>query len=124
MPLPRDAQMAPAFGVVVTELNGDGFPDIFLAGNFYHPQRETPRMAGGLGCLLLGDGRGGFTSVPVAASGIAIPEDARAVTVADLDLDRRPDLAVAVNDGPTLAFLNRAAPPRNASLRWMTPVRG
>ncbi|MEC8906268.1 MAG: VCBS repeat-containing protein, partial [Verrucomicrobiota bacterium] len=34
--LPKIAQIAPSFGIVVEDMNGDSFPDLFLAQNFYH----------------------------------------------------------------------------------------
>ena len=46
--LPRLAQAAPGFGVVVTEVDGDGYPDIYMVQNFFSPQAETGRMDGGL----------------------------------------------------------------------------
>ncbi|MDA0812176.1 MAG: hypothetical protein O3C21_07310 [Verrucomicrobia bacterium] len=59
-PLPRIAQIAPVFGVVITEVDGDGKPDLCLGQNFHGTQRETGNMDGGVGLVLLGDGGGGF----------------------------------------------------------------
>ena len=55
-PLPLIAQMSPVFGIEVLRVNQDSWPDLFLAQNFYTPQRETGRMSGGVGCVLLGNG--------------------------------------------------------------------
>src|SRR4029453_11991177 len=38
--LPRLAQIAPAFGVVLCDFDGDGHADCLLAQNFFSPQRE------------------------------------------------------------------------------------
>lgn len=38
--LPRLAQISPGFGVVLTEVNGDGFPDLYLVQNFFSPKRK------------------------------------------------------------------------------------
>ena len=59
--LPELSQIAPGFGVVATEINGDGIADIYLVQNFYHPQRETGKMGGGMSVLLLGDKSGSFS---------------------------------------------------------------
>ena len=42
--LPRIAQVAPCFGIVIEDMNGDSFPDLLLAQNFYQTQVETGRM--------------------------------------------------------------------------------
>jgi len=106
-PLPHLAQISPAFGSAVIDPNGDGNPDLFLAQNFYGPQLETRPMNDGLGILLEGDGKGGFTPVWPLRSGLVVPEDAKSVVSADLNRDGRPDLVIGVNDGPVLAFENR-----------------
>ena len=108
VPLERIAQIAPGDSPVFCDLNGDGNVDIFLAQNFYGPQIETPRYDGGLGQLLLGDGKGGFSAVAARASGIAIPGDMRAASCVDLNGDGKPDLAVTVNNGTTVALTNQS----------------
>lgn len=107
-PLPWTAQIAPAFGVVAFDANLDGFQDLFLAQNFFTPQRETGRMAGGLGALLLGNTSGKFEIQWPEQSGIAIPGDAKGVVVGDFNKDHKPDLAVAVNDQTPAFFYNRS----------------
>jgi len=103
-PLPIAAQFAPVFGIEVMHVNDDAIPDLFLAQNFYTPQRETGRMNGGVGCVMLGNGDGTFESITPATSGIVIPEDAKSTIAADLDNDGRIDLVVATNDGPLRTF--------------------
>jgi hypothetical protein len=55
-PLPREAQIAPSRSSKCLDANGDGNLDIIMAQNSYSPHRETGRMDGGIGLLLLGDG--------------------------------------------------------------------
>ncbi|NOX99144.1 MAG: VCBS repeat-containing protein, partial [Verrucomicrobia bacterium] len=71
-PLPPLAQMAPGFGVVVEDFDGDGVLDVVMAQNFYSPQAETGRMSGGLGVFLKGKGDGFFTEIWPQKSGILI----------------------------------------------------
>lgn len=98
LPLPVDAQLSPCFGAVLTELNGDGISDCLLVQNFFSPQPETGNFDGGLGCVLLGLGDGQFRSVPVAESGVIIPEDGAAVVMTDLGESGVPGFLVATND--------------------------
>jgi hypothetical protein len=121
-PLPALAQVAPCFGPALCEVDGDGVLDLVLAQNFSGGHFETGRWNGGLGLLLRGDGAGGFTPVPADASGVAIPDDARAVLTADLDGDGREDLAVSCSDAPLrLLVRDEAAATPALSLRLQGP---
>lgn len=103
--LPRMAQMSPARAMVFFDANADAKLDLFMAQNFFSPQRETGRMDGGLGLLMLGDGKGGFTPVRADRSGIVVPRDMGAVRAADVNGDSRADLIIATNDGPVEVFI-------------------
>lgn len=115
-PLPREAQISPVFGISLTDVNGDGHCDCCLVQNFYSPQIETGRMNSGLGQLLLGDGKAGWTVVAPRLSGIIVPGDARALVAVDPDDDGRPDFIAAMNNGPAVTLTN-AAP---ATVRRLT----
>lgn len=110
-PLPPLAQLAPAFGIVVADLDGDGHEDLFLAQNFFPTNVETPRFDAGAGLVLLGDGRGGLRPLSVARSGLEMLGDQRGAAAADYDGDGRVDLAVAQNGGATMLWHNRGARP-------------
>ena len=110
-PLPNEAQLAPAFGIVVADFDGDGREDLFLAQNLSPTALETPRFDAGAGLLLLGDGRGGFRPLGTRASGISILGDQRGAAACDYDGDGRVDLAVSQNGAPTTLWHNRGARP-------------
>jgi len=103
-PLPRLAQVSPGFGVVFTEVDGDGNADLYIVQNFFSPQRETGRMDGGLSLLLLGDGTGNFIPVMPNQSGLVVPGDASGLSTTDLNADGWPDFVVSVNNGKVVAF--------------------
>ena len=107
-PLPALAQIAPSLGVNIADVNGDGHLDILMAQNYYGPQPESGQMDGGVGLLLVGNGRGNFEPVWPDHSGIVVPGDARKVQIVELDGDGRPDLVFAVQNGVWRAFLNHA----------------
>jgi len=104
--LPIAAQVAPAFGCVVQDFDGDGNEDVFLADNFAAAQIETPRMDAGRALLLRGDGHGELSSVPGDISGIAAYGDGRGCATGDYDRDGRADLLVAQNGWKTHLFHN------------------
>jgi hypothetical protein len=105
-PLPRAAQLAPAFGVVVSDFDGDGNEDLFLAQNFFGYPQDSTRADAGRGLLLRGDGRGGFDPLSGQASGIRLSGEQRGAAVADYDGDGRPDLAVGQHAGATQLLHN------------------
>jgi hypothetical protein len=77
VPLPREAQLAPVYGMLAGDFDGDGRPDLLLAGNFDGVKPEIGRMAAGYGLFLRGDGRGGYTPASLAESGFVVPGQAR-----------------------------------------------
>ena len=109
--LPIAAQVAPAFGCVVQDFDGDGNEDVFIADNFAAAQIETPRMDGGRSLLMRGDGKGGLETMPGEFSGIAAYGDGRGCATGDYDRDGRADLLVAQNGWKTALFHNDRAKP-------------
>jgi len=105
-PLPALAQVAPGMGVDFVWCNHDPVPDLFIAQNFYQPERETGRMNGGTGLVLLGDEAGEFRPLWPAESGVVLPDDCRAAAAVDLNEDGWQDLVVATNNGPLRTLLH------------------
>jgi hypothetical protein len=110
-PLPTEAQFAPAFGVSVADLNGDGNLDIFLTQNFFAVAKEIPRWDAGVGLILQGFGNGTFKPLTVTQSGIRIYGEGRGSALSDWDYDGRIDLAAGQNGAPTKLFKNKAGVP-------------
>jgi hypothetical protein len=96
-PLPAEAQFAPAFGVCVGDLDGDGYEDIVLSQNDFALAPSEPRCDAGRGLWLRGDGHGHFTAVPGQQSGIRIYGEQRGCALSDFDGDGRIDLAIGQN---------------------------
>ncbi|MEP7374680.1 MAG: VCBS repeat-containing protein [Chitinophagaceae bacterium] len=77
--LPEMAQMAPLNGMVVDDINHDGYLDIIVNGNDYGTEVSTGRFDALNGLVLLGNGKGFFTSVSFKESGFFVPGNARAL---------------------------------------------
>jgi hypothetical protein len=77
--LPWQAQLAPMNGMVAEDVNQDGFIDLVQVGNDYGNEVFIGRLDASVGWVFLGDGKGGFTSIPARESGFVVPGDAKAL---------------------------------------------
>ncbi|HEY5914538.1 MAG TPA: VCBS repeat-containing protein, partial [Verrucomicrobiae bacterium] len=111
IPLPREAQFAPAFAVCVGDYDGDGCEDVFLSQNCFATEPKTPRCDAGRGLWLRGDGRGEFRAAPGQESGIKIYGEQRGAALCDYNHDGRIDLVVTQNGGETRLYRNAGAKP-------------
>jgi hypothetical protein len=108
VPLPNEAQLAPVYGILAGDFEGDGHIDLLLAGNFDGFKPEIGRMAASYGLLLRGDGKGHFTPVPRSGSGFFVPGQTR--DIASVRTAHGERLVVARNNDKPLIF--RANHPR------------
>ena len=106
VPLPLEAQVAPVYGILAGDVDGDGKSDLLLAGNFDGVQPEIGRMSAGYGAVLRGDGRGRFTPVRASESGFLVPGQARDIQRVRT---RRGDLYVVTRNNDR-ALIFRATP--------------
>ena len=85
VPLPREAQLAPVFGILAADLDGDARTDLLLGGNFDGFKPDIGRAAASYGLVLRGDATrcagddrcAPFTPLRVAQSGFAVPGQTR-----------------------------------------------
>lgn len=115
VPLPKEAQWSPAFGVNIADFDGNGTEDIFLSQNCSGLQSQMSPMNAGLGLLLLNQTSPGnaiqLRPVPSQESGIRSYGNQRGSAVADFDGDGRIDIAIGQNQGPTQLYRNQSAQP-------------
>ena len=79
--LPNAAQIAPIKAIVPRDVDGDGHPDIIVAGNLYESEANTPRADAGNGLWLRGDGKGGFIPVSPRQSGLLAPRNVSGMAI-------------------------------------------
>ena len=118
--LPALAQIAPLYGIALSDFDGDGFTDAVLAQNFFPTQQETGPYDGGLGLLLRGVGSdataGGFKEVWPRESGVIVPGDAKSLGIVDFGGEGRPDLVFGMNQAAPVILMNEADANKGAPL--------
>ena len=100
--LPVEAQVAPVYGIAISDLDNNGHADIWMGGNFYALKPQVGRQDASRGLLLSGSGSRRFTPVAAAAAGIQVEGEVRDALVIDGPKGRQ--LLIARNNLPMQAF--------------------
>ncbi|MEO6190354.1 MAG: FG-GAP-like repeat-containing protein [Saprospiraceae bacterium] len=102
--LPMEAQFAPIKGILYKDFNHDGKTDLFIAGNWFASEYETPVADNSIGLLMEGNDSTNFKTIPSVQSGIFLPQDVRDICLIKLGEQARTGILVAINNG-TLKLL-------------------
>ena len=76
--LPMQAQFSVVTNILSGDYNGDGKKDLLLLGNHSDNRLKIGCIDASYGCLLAGDGKGGFNYVTQPVSGLNIKGDVKA----------------------------------------------
>ncbi len=101
--LPIEAQFAPVNGMRVMDVNGDGHLDVTMVGNDYGNEVNSGQYAAFTGLMLLGNGKGDFSSSISRESGFFVPGDAKAL-VSVPSAAGSSYLVASINRGPLKMF--------------------
>ena len=103
--LPIEAQLSLGTTLISFDVDSDGSLDLLLAGNRHEAEVETPRSDAGIGCLLLGDGKGSFTALEASQSGLYLTGNIKSGVKIGRK-GKKPLFVFARSDGPltTLAI--------------------
>ena len=75
--LPMEVQLSSVNAIDVTDVNNDGYTDLLMAGNFFDLLPQLCRLDASYGHVLINDKKGGFTALPMNATGINVPGQTR-----------------------------------------------
>ncbi|WP_158856658.1 FG-GAP-like repeat-containing protein [Lunatibacter salilacus] len=101
--LPRLAQVAPIYGMISMDVDGDGHLDALLVGNDYGNEVFSGRLDALTGLWLKGDGAGNFEAIGSAKSGFAVFGDAKALVTLS-DPANKPTVIASQNRGKLKLF--------------------
>ncbi|MEX6686870.1 VCBS repeat-containing protein [Danxiaibacter flavus] len=97
-PLPAQAQISMANGLVAEDIDKDGNTDIILAGNFYPFRVQIGPLDGGTGLVLKNKGNGNFLPLDYAQTGLYLNNDTR--NIIKLKGGNNLYIVAANNNGP------------------------
>lgn len=101
--LPPMAQIAPINDMAFIDADKDGQLDVLIVGNNYSGDSAIGNHDAMIGLLLKGDGKGGFSSVPVTKSGFYVHSDAKDIQQLKMG-DGREVILVGSNSSALRAF--------------------
>ena len=104
--LPVMAQVAPLYAMVADDFNRDGNLDVAITGNDFGTEVSNGRYDALNGLVMLGDGKGNFSTLSVLQSGIYIPGDGRAL-IKCRGNNNSYLLAASQNNGPLKIFSSK-----------------
>jgi hypothetical protein len=79
-PLPARAQLSSLNAVCMSDINGDGKPDLVTGGNLFTFPPQFGRLDASYGDVFLNNGKGDFTWVANAKTGINLRGEVKAIT--------------------------------------------
>jgi enediyne biosynthesis protein E4 len=107
--MPQMVQLSSVNAVLCTDVNGDGKPDLILAGNQFHYLPQLERLDGSFGHVFINDGKGNFEWVQPAESGLQVEGEVRDIT-ALFSKQKKYILFLRNDDFPALYRLNTPSP--------------
>lgn len=100
--LPKAAQFAPVFAFLTLDINKDDHLDMVTLGNFSATRVQFGRNDANWGQLFLGDGRGSWSLVPQAKSGLRVRGDVRSAALVPGPEGMR--VLIGLNDAPVQVY--------------------
>jgi len=100
--LPKLAQIAPIYGILVEDFDHDGNLDLLLSGNDYSTEVVSGQYDASTGVFLKGDGNGDFSSTQPINTGLLVDKNAKGA--ASIQVKGQTVYLFANNDGPLQAY--------------------
>jgi hypothetical protein len=100
--LPKLAQIAPIYGILVEDFDHDGNLDLLLSGNDFGTEVVSGRYDASTGIFLKGNGKGKFTPMLPINTGLLIDKNAKGV--ASIQVKNQQVYLFSNNNGPLQAY--------------------
>jgi hypothetical protein len=94
--LPAMVQLSSVNAIQVADVNGDGFPDLIMGGNEFGFLPQFARLDGSFGDVLINDGKGNFSFLGNALSGLNMRGQVRDISL--INGQERKKVLFLIND--------------------------
>jgi len=99
--LPIEAQFSVVTKIIADDFDKDGKKDLLLLGNRSDNRLKIGSIDANYGCLLKGDGKGGFVYVPQTVSGLSVKGDVKSAS--EITINKEKYILIGTSNQP-LAF--------------------
>ncbi len=99
--LPVEAQFSVVTKIIADDFDKDGKKDLLLLGNRSDNRLKISAIDANYGCLLKGDGKGGFVYVPQTLSGLSVKGDVKSAK--EITINNQKYILIGISNQP-LAF--------------------
>ncbi len=117
-PLPLQAQVAPVYGMISEDADGDGNLDLLMVGNDYGMEPYSGRHDAFMGLYMKGDGKGNFDPTTIAQSGFFVNGDGKGL--ATIHTAKNEDIIVATQNQDSVLVFSKKNPGASANYKWIT----
>lgn len=100
--LPVEAQFSAVTQILTGDFDHDGHTDLLLLGNHSDNRLKLGGLDANYGCLLKGDGKGGFTYVSQPKSGLSVIGDVKSAV--ETTINKIPYLLIGLSGKPLLFY--------------------
>lgn len=100
--LPIEAQFSVVTQIIAGDFDHDGKKDLLLLGNRSDNRLKISSIDANYGCLMKGDGKGGFVYVPQTLSGLSVKGDVKSTT--EITINKEKYILIGISNQPLVFY--------------------
>ena len=100
--LPIEAQFSVVTKIIAGDFDHDGKKDLLLLGNRSDNRLKISSIDANYGCLMKGDGKGGFVYVPQTSSGLSVKGDVKSAE--EITINKEKYILIGISNQPLVFY--------------------
>ncbi len=102
--LPKEAQLAPVYGMQISDVNRDGFLDVLMIGNDHGAEVSIGRLDGHDGLIMMNSGKGDWNPMKASESGFYVQGDGKSLASVFNSQSGKLEIVAGQNKGELKVF--------------------